>query len=319
MSLIVDHEKNIRNLKNNDELNNLMETREDILKKLNGGGKKTIELKIKLLNINKEIERIQKYNKNYIFSVARSMDKFYTTNNRKEVYEEYSRSLSKSEESSQKLCSMNTMCGVCNIGMSYDYENHYFFCAGCGLYNEGNLVDVHSTQVEISPYVNKDQAHDKMIHFKRLINKVQGMGRIEIKQDDYDIISNYIHRHKINIYRITSDKMKNILKKNGMSMYYPHIPYLMHKICGHKLPKFNENEVERLCTMFGQVQNNLHVFMPPNRTNLFNYEYTLYKLCEIINRRDVLPFLRIINDVNEKYDVFWKPMVEAFGWDYYKT
>lgn len=267
----------------------------------------------------KEFENYDDWEKlEYIFRSADYLDKFHKNDRKKEIYEDYKRSLFKNGENVGKSIISPNLCIECKNVLSYDCDEITRFCENCGYVDENGEMIETMEQSEKNEYTNKDQAHDKMIHFRRLIERIRGTGKVEIPQEDYDVIEKYIKRHRLDVNQITSDRMKSILKKNKMSDYYKHIPYLIHKICGRELPTFSDSEVEKLCTMFEQIQNRGAKYLK-GRKNLLNYEYSLYKLCELIDRRDALPYLRLINNVNEKYDIAWKQMTREFGWVYYKT
>ena len=59
--------------------------------------------------------------------------------------------------------------------------------------------------------------------------------------------------------------------------YFEHIQYI-NSLFGVKPPIMNEELHETLCVLFIEIQKPWAVHCPPNRTNFFNYTYTLYQL-----------------------------------------
>ena len=47
---------------------------------------------------------------------------------------------------------------------------------------------------------------------------------------------------------------------------------------------------------------------PPNRTNFFNYTYTLYQLCVLLDQTQYLPFIPMMKDREKQLeqDMIWK-------------
>ena len=72
----------------------------------------------------------------------------------------------------------------------------------------------------------------------------------------------------------------------------------------HYLLFFKTEKVETLCDlgcgMGSYVQhlkkNKLNVSGPEDRVNFLNYYYTVYKLCELLEQKEFLPFFPMLKD-----------------------
>mgnify|MGYP001294399600 CR=1 FL=1 len=58
----------------------------------------------------------------------------------------------------------------------------------------------------------------------------------------------------------------------------------------------NEELHETLCVLFIEIQKPWAIHCPPNRTNFFNYTYTLYQLCVLLDQTQYLPFIPMMKD-----------------------
>ena len=89
--------------------------------------------------------------------------------------------------------------------------------------------------------------------------------------------------------------MREILRKLGYNKYFEHIQYI-NSIFGVKPPIMNEELHETLCVLFIEIQKPWAVHCPANRTNFFNYTYTLYQLCTLLDQTQYLPYIPMMKD-----------------------
>ena len=78
---------------------------------------------------------------------------------------------------------------------------------------------------------------------------------------------------------------------------------------------------ETLCVLFIEIQKPWAIHCPANRTNFFNYTYTLYQLCVLLDQTQYLPYIPLMKDREKQLeqDQIWKKVCEELDWVYYPT
>ena len=119
---------------------------------------------------------------------------------------------------------------------------------------------------------------------------------------------------------LNNKKAKEILKKLGYNKYYEHIPFIKDKL-GIKPPVMSQELEETLCSLFMDIQGPYARYIPDNRVNFLNYYYTVYKLCELLEQTQFLPFFPMLKDMGKRIeqDAIWKRICEDLSWEFIPT
>ena len=78
---------------------------------------------------------------------------------------------------------------------------------------------------------------------------------------------------------------------------------------------------EKLCNLFMEIQTPYAKFCPDNRVNFLNYYYTISKLCELLNKREFLPYFTMLKDRYKRIeqDIIWKKICKELYWKFIPT
>jgi len=111
-----------------------------------------------------------------------------------------------------------------------------------------------------------------------------------------------------------------LVKKLGYNKYYEHIPFIKEKL-GIKPPVMSPELEETLCNLFMEIQGPYAKFCPEDRVNFLNYYYTVYKLCELLDQREFLPYFPMLKDREKRIeqDEIWKKICEELNWEFIPT
>tara|TARA_Y200000002_G_scaffold67942_1_gene52795 strand:+ start:1678 stop:2826 length:1149 start_codon:yes stop_codon:yes gene_type:complete len=164
-------------------------------------------------------------------------------------------------------------------------------------------------------------AYIRLNHFKEILSQFQAKETTQIPQDVIDAIRARIKKERItDMSLINYDKMREILRKLGFNKYFEHIQYI-NSLFGVKPPVMNEELHETLCVLFIEIQKPWAIHCPPNRTNFFNYTYTLYQLCVLLDQTQYLPFIPMMKDREKQLeqDMIWKKVCNDLDWEYFPT
>ena len=165
-------------------------------------------------------------------------------------------------------------------------------------------------------------AYIRLNHFKEILSQFQAKETTQIPENVIQNIRNRIKKERIsNISEeINYDKMREILRKLGYNKYFEHIQYI-NSIFGIHPPVMCEELHETLCVLFIEIQQPWAIHCPANRTNFFNYTYTLYQLCVLLDQTQYLPYIPLMKDRDKQIeqDQIWFKVCKDLDWVYYPT
>ena len=161
-------------------------------------------------------------------------------------------------------------------------------------------------------------AYIRLNHFKEILSQFQAKETTQIPEEVIGAIRARIKKERIeDMSQINYDKMRDILRKLGFNKYFEHIQYI-NSLFGIKPPIMNEELHETLCVLFIEIQKPWAMHCPANRTNFFNYTYTLYQLCVLLDQTQYLPYIPLLKDLEKQraQDQIWQQVCNTLGWLY---
>ncbi len=163
-------------------------------------------------------------------------------------------------------------------------------------------------------------AYKRINHFREIIAQFQAKETTQIPEIVVDEIKNQIKKERVELKNLSNGKAKEILKKLGYNKYYEHIPFIKD-IIGIKPPIMTPELEDTLCNLFMEIQAPYAKYCPDDRVNFLNYYYTVYKLCELLDQKQFLPFFPMLKDREKKMeqDVIWKKICNELDWEFVPT
>ena len=163
-------------------------------------------------------------------------------------------------------------------------------------------------------------AYKRINHFREILAQFQAKETTLIPDEVIEKIKGQITKERITIKQITNRKMKDILKKLGFNKYYEHIPFIKDKL-GIKPPIMTPELEDKLCNLCMEIQRPYAKFCPDDRVNFLNYYYTVYKLCELLDETEFLPFFPMLKDREKRIeqDDIWKNICGELNWEFIPT
>ena len=204
----------------------------------------------------------------------------------KKSYQKYWYNINKEVGTIQDYLITSDICEVCHNGeLIPQDEEGILICNNtkCGQFIT-YIVDSSKPNNKEPPNEVSYTAYIRLNHFKEILSQFQAKESTQIPDDVIDAIKARIKKERItDMKQINYDKMREILRKLGLNKYFEHIQYI-NSLFGIKPPIMNEELHETLCVLFIEIQKPWAVHCPPNRTNFFNYTYTLYQLCVLLDQ-----------------------------------
>ena len=239
------------------------------------------------------------------------------------TYQNYWKNVTNNFINIQDYIVCSDVCESCKIGeLIPQDEEGILICNNtlCGKFIT-YIVDSNKPTNKEPPNEVSYTAYIRLNHFKEILSQFQAKETTQIPDEVIQAIRDRIKKERIKNYsEINYDKMREILRKLGFNKYFEHIQYI-NSIFGIKPPIMNEELHETLCVLFIEIQKPWAMHCPPNRRNFFNYTYTLYQLCVLLNQTQYLPYIPMMKDREKQLDqdMIWKKVCMELDWEFFPT
>ena len=294
-------------LDNSKYIFNYFEQKKDIS---TGGGKQNVNVLNSFFKIQAKTTDV----------VNTSSDKY---NQSKNMYQNYWKNVNHELVNLHEFVVPSDICEACKKGeLIPQDEEGIMICNNdqCGTFIT-YIVDSSKPSNKEPPNEVSYTAYIRLNHFKEILSQFQAKETTQIPEEVIDAIKARIKKERImDLKLINYDKMREILRKLGLNKYFEHIQYI-NSIFGIKPPIMNEELHETLCVLFIEIQKPWAVHCPANRTNFFNYTYTLYQLCVLLDQTQYLPYIPMMKDRDKQLeqDMIWKLVCKDLDWEFFPT
>jgi hypothetical protein len=244
-------------------------------------------------------------------------------NQSKKLYQNYWRNVNNEVINIQDFVIQSDICENCNKGeMIPQDEEGILICNNneCGKFIT-YIIDSSKPTNKEPPNEVSYTAYIRLNHFKEILSQFQAKETTQIPDEVIEAIRARIKKERIkDMSLINYDKMREILRKLGYNKYFEHIQYI-NSIFGIKPPIMNEELHETLCVLFIEIQKPWATHCPINRTNFFNYTYTLHQLCVLLDQTQYLPYIPMMKDREKQLeqDMIWKKVCKDLDWVFFPS
>ncbi len=219
-----------------------------------------------------------------------------------------------------KYCYQDSICQICKSGELIEQNSEGVkICNQCG-----NSVKFIVQNIKPSykdpPKDVSFYAYKRINHFREILAQFQAKESTTISDEIIERIKKQIEKERITINELSNQKTKELLKKLGYNKYYEHISFIKEKL-GISPPLMSSALEETLCNLFIEIQIPYAKYCPKNRVNFLNYYYTIYKLCEMLNYKEFLPYFPMLKDREKiiEQDQIWKKICQELNWNFIHT
>ena len=308
-----------------------------------------LELKIKIKELDENLNKIKLAKNEYLLrnaslifdyfqekknistgqSSSTSLDKFFNISNinhkvcdknAQSITDRYLSNIDSSYLNMDKHIDPQDICKSCKQGEMIPVEHEgVLVCNSCGRHVKF-LVENDKPTYKEPPKEVCFYAYKRINHFREILAQFQAKETTQIPDDVLNDVKLQIKKERIDIKSLTNKRAKDILKKLGYNKYYEHIPFIKDKL-GIRPPIMSPELEERLCNLFMDIQGPYAKFCPEDRVNFLNYYYTVYKLCELLDQRDFLPYFPMLKDRDKRIeqDYIWQKICGELGWEFIPT
>jgi len=299
--------------------------------------KQITELKLKINNINNDTE-LNNYLLDFFVTIDNTetafedqkvkgqMDSFCNSkvnNSKIETYNKYIRTFNPELKEVGTINSQQMICNVCGSDeYTFDYKTSTEICTSCGLSKETIVQDdtfpIYTENVEQVIVFN----YDRKNHFQECLNQLQAKENTTIPPNIIRDLSIEFKKYNITDSKMfTNSLVQSYLKKLKYNKYYEHIPTIINEFCGLKAPKLTPELEQQLKIMFDEIQVPFEKYSSvvcPLRKNFLNYNYTFYKMCQLLGKDEFLNYFPLLKNRERLYehDLIWKGICNDLRWEY---
>ena len=239
----------------------------------------------------------------------------------KQIYHDYWKNVNNEVFNVNDYQVPTEICTECRVGELIVYEEDgVVMCNTCSQILD-YVIDSSKPNNKEMPNEVSYTAYIRLNHFKEILSQFQAKETTYIDPSVIEAIKNRIKKERIkNIQEIDNMTMREILKRIRLNKYFEHIQYI-NSLLGIKPPTMSEELINTLCVLFIELQEPWALYCPQSRTNFFNYTYTLYQLCVLLDQKQYLPYIPMLKDLTKQkeQDMIWKKMCQHLDWQYFPT
>ena len=216
-----------------------------------------------------------------------------------------------------------SVCGVCTgEDFNYDRKASVDVCTNCGntvnvLLND-DTCPVYTENIEQVIVFN----YDRKNHFQECLNQLQAKENTTIPEYIIKDLAAEFKKYNITDPKLfTNSLVQSYLKKLKYNKYYEHIPTIINEFCGLKAPKLTPDLEQQLKIMFDEIQVPFEKYSKivcPLRKNFLNYNYTFYKMCQLLGKDEFLNYFPLLKNRERLYehDLIWKGICNDLLWEF---
>ena len=216
-------------------------------------------------------------------------------------------------------------CKYCkDTNLIIDNQTATAICPECGIsihYTDETYNPEFREGVQIvSPY-----AYKRINHFKEWLAQLQAKETTEIPDEVINNILAELKKQRVtDSDKVTTTKIRSILKKLRYNKFYEHIPTITHRITGRPAPRLSQELETRLINMFREIQEPFAKWVKieaPDRKNFLSYSYTLNKMCRLLGETELVQFFPLLKSRDKNYvqDKIWKGICQDLDWEFTKS
>ncbi len=212
------------------------------------------------------------------------------------------------------------ICQACHRGELIPMDDEgILVCNKCSRYVP-YLVENEKQSYKEPPKEVSFYAYKRLNHFKEIIAQHQAKESTQISDTIIAEIRAQVKKERICISELNHLRMKDILKKLGYSKLYEHIAFINEKM-GVKPPIMSPELEETLFILFMELQVPYAKHCPNTKINFLNYQYTAFKLCELLGGYEYIDEFQMLKDKDKRIeqDNIWKLICEELGWEFIPT
>ena len=209
-------------------------------------------------------------------------------------------------------------CFSCGVERKLFMSDGKMICPTCGD-EKFILIDSDKPSYKEPPRELSYFAYKRINHLNEWLAQFQAKESTDIPQEVYDKILLELKKERMDdISQLSTQKLREILKKLKLNKYYEHVPHIINRLNGVPPPTISRETEEELRRMFKEIQMPFHKFCPKERKNFLSYSYVLHKFMQLLEMDEFLPCFMLLKSREKLHqqDQIWKKICEYLRWEF---
>lgn len=215
-------------------------------------------------------------------------------------------------------------CDVCKKPLVL--ADGYDVCIECGSVPVNSCSDYQVSYRDTQEMMVKvNGSYKRSTRFSDWLSAIQAKENTEIPANVYSAIMKEIARERIeNLSSLDTQRIKDYLRKMGLTRYYDHAPRILKCINGQ--PPVNiPPEIEAMLNiMFNHIQEPFEIVKnsaaAAGRSSFMHYNFVLFKFCELLGCTDIVkPQLLKCPEKLRFQETMWEAVCELVSWPFIPT
>jgi len=213
-------------------------------------------------------------------------------------------------------------CSVCSVEMTFYQNEAMLGCPKCG-HEEFILVDSEKPSYKDPPREISYFAYKKINHFNEWLAQFQAKENTDIPQEVVESLMKELKKERISDpKRVKKEKILEILRKLKLPKMYDHVQQIKNRI-QHQMTNLtlSKEMEEKLQYLFKEIQPAWIKFCPRDRSNFLSYPYVLFKLCQLLDMDEFLPYFQLLKSREKLYqqDLTWEKICKEMQWQFIRS
>lgn len=255
----------------------------------------------------------------------------YLMNNGVELFYYYNNNCNNKQEIFNKYLDNNPDINSISNTPSHTVYNEptCIYCMSSNIINQDNITvcddcyavnEINTITTEPAFYEKKidkiDLSYKKINHLIEFLNQKQGLENYNIPSHIINSIKSQLINQNIidkNLNIIDADfikpsVIKKILSKMKLNKFFNHIPLIHYRITGIYYFNLDIDTLEKITSIFKKCLYPFSLFCPKNRYSFLSYNFTVYKILQIINKKEYLKFFSLLKNKEklQQHNKLWK-------------
>jgi len=213
-------------------------------------------------------------------------------------------------------------CKTCGVEMTFYQNEAILGCPRCG-HEEFMLIDSEKPSYKDPPREITYFAYKKINHFNEWLAQFQAKENTDIPQEVVEAVMRELKKERVSDpKKLKKEKILEILRKLKCSKMYDHVQQIKNRI-QHQMTNLtlSKEMEEKLQHMFREIQPAFIKYCPASRSNFLSYPYVLFKLCQLLEMDDYLPFFQLLKSREKLYqqDQVWQKICAEMRWQFIRS
>ena len=209
-------------------------------------------------------------------------------------------------------------CLSCGVERKLFMSDGKMICPTCGD-EKFILIDSDKPSYKEPPRELSYFAYKRINYLNEWLAQFQAKESTDIPQEVYDKILLELKKERMDdISQLSTQKLREILKKLKLNKYYEHVPHIINRLNGVPPPTISREIEEELRRMFKEIQMPFHKFCPKDRKNFLSYSYVLHKFMQLLEMDEFLPCFMLLKSREKLHqqDQIWRKICEYLRWEF---